>query len=113
MCFISRSLAHRTCAQGETTRTAHGGDCGREPQDRGDRVTYDDCAQCRTKNIATIAPNLLINRGLSPFRKRRVRADAVIASVRTVVVRSGIASFRTAALRVPIASAVKVIRANG
>jgi len=37
----------------------------------------------------------------------------VIVSVRTVVVRSGIASFRTAAFRVPIASAVRVMRANG
>jgi hypothetical protein len=37
----------------------------------------------------------------------------VIVSVRTVVVRSGIASLRTAAFRVPIASAVRAIRAKG
>jgi hypothetical protein len=37
----------------------------------------------------------------------------VMVSVRTVVVRSGIANFRTAAFRVPIASAVRAMRATG
>src|SRR6266566_4965015 len=65
------------------------------------------------KNIATTDPTLLANLGLLPFAIEESAAMPVIVSVRTVVVRSGIASFRTAALRVPIASAVKAIRANG
>ena len=65
------------------------------------------------KNIAATDATLLANLGLSPFASEESAPMPVIVSVRTVVVRSGIASFRTAAFRVPIASAVKVIRANG
>jgi hypothetical protein len=65
------------------------------------------------KNIATTDATLLANLGLLPFAIEESAAMPVIVSVRTVVVRSGIPSFRTAAFRVPIASAVKAIRANG
>ena len=65
------------------------------------------------KNIAATAATLLANLGLLPFASEESAPMPVIVSVRTVVVRSGIASFRTAAFRVPIASAVKAIRANG
>jgi len=65
------------------------------------------------KNIAATDSTLLGNLGLLPFAIEESAAMPVIVSVRTVVVRSGIASFRTAAFRVPIASAVRAIRANG
>ena len=65
------------------------------------------------KNIATTDSTLLANLGLLPFAIEESAPMPVIVSVRTVVVRSGIASFRTAAFRVPIASAVRAIRANG
>ena len=65
------------------------------------------------KNIATTDATLLANLGLLPFAIEESAAMPVIVSVRTVVVRSGIASLRTAAFRVPIASAVRAIRANG
>jgi hypothetical protein len=65
------------------------------------------------KNIAATAATLLANLELLPFASEESAPMPVIVSVRTVVVRSGIASFRTAAFRVPIASAVKAIRANG
>ena len=65
------------------------------------------------KNIATTDPTLLANLGLVPFAIEESAAMPVSVNVRTVVVRSGIASFRTAALRVPMASPVKAIRANG
>jgi hypothetical protein len=65
------------------------------------------------KNIAATDATFLANLGLVPFANEESAPMPVIVSVRTVVVRSGIASFRTAALRVPIASAVKAIRANG
>jgi hypothetical protein len=51
--------------------------------------------------------------GCCRSRAKSPRRFPSIVNVRTVVVRSGIASFRTAAFRVPIASAVKAIRANG
>jgi hypothetical protein len=59
------------------------------------------------KNIATTDSTLLANLGLLPFAIEESAAMPVIVRVRTVVVRSGIASFRTAAFRVPIASAVR------
>jgi hypothetical protein len=65
------------------------------------------------KNVAATAATLLANLGLLPFASEESAPMPVIVNVRTVVVRSGTASFRTAALRVPIASAVKAIRANG
>ncbi len=64
------------------------------------------------KNIAMTDSTLLANLGSLPFANEESAPMAVIVSVRTVVVRSGIASLRTAAFRVPIASAVKAIRAN-
>ena len=64
------------------------------------------------KNIAETDPSLLANLGLLPFAIEESAAIPVIVRVRTVVVRSGIASFRTAAFRVPIASAIRTIRAN-
>jgi len=65
------------------------------------------------KNIAATASALLSNPGLLPFASEESAPMPVIVSVGTVVVRSGIVSLRTAAFRVPIASAVKAIRANG
>jgi hypothetical protein len=65
------------------------------------------------KNIAATDTTLLANLGLSPFAIEESAAMPVIVSVRTVVVRSGIASFRTAAFRVPMATAVNAIKANG
>ena len=65
------------------------------------------------KNIAATDATLLANLGLLPFASEESAPMPVIVSVRTVVVRSGIASLRTAAFRVPIASAVKAIKANG
>jgi len=53
------------------------------------------------KNIAATDPSLLANLGLVPFAMEESAAIPVTVSVRTVVVKSGIASFRTAALRVP------------
>src|SRR6266853_851500 len=64
------------------------------------------------KNIATTDSTLLANLGLLPFAIEESAAMPVIVSVRTVVVRSGIASFRAAAFRVPIASAVRAMRAK-
>ena len=66
-----------------------------------------------TKNIAATASTHLANLGSVPFASEGSAPMPVIVSVRTVVVRSGIASFRTAAFRVPIAGAVKAIRAKG
>src|SRR5258708_31393052 len=57
------------------------------------------------KNIAATDATLLANLGLLTFASEESAPMPVIVSVRTVVVRSGMASFRTAALRVPIASA--------
>ena len=65
------------------------------------------------KNIATTDSTLLANRGLLPFASEESAPMPVIFNVRTVVVRSGIASLRTAAVRVPMASAVRAIRAKG
>src|SRR6476660_6888492 len=65
------------------------------------------------KNIVATDATLLANLGLVPFASAESAPMPVIVNVRTVVVRSGIDSFRTAAFRVPIASAVKAIRANG
>jgi hypothetical protein len=65
------------------------------------------------KNIAATDATLLANLGWVPFASEESAPMPVIVSVRTVVVRSGIASFRTAAFRVPIASAVRAINANG
>ncbi len=49
------------------------------------------------KNIATTASTLLANLGLLPFAIEESAPMPVIVSVRIVVVRSGIASLRTAA----------------
>jgi len=65
------------------------------------------------KNIAATAATLLLNLGLLPFASEESAPMPVIVNVRTVVVRSGIASFRTAAFRVPVASAVNAIKTNG
>jgi len=65
------------------------------------------------KKIAKTEPTLLANLGLLPFAREESAAMPVSVNVRTVVVRSGIASFRTTALRVPMASPVRVIRTNG
>ena len=65
------------------------------------------------KNIATTDSILFAHLGLLPFAIEESAPMPVIVSVSTVVVRSGIASFRTAAFRVPIASAVRAIRAKG
>jgi hypothetical protein len=65
------------------------------------------------RNIAATAATLLANLGLLPFASEESAPMPVIVSVRTVVVRSGMASLRTAAFRVPIASAVNTIRVNG
>jgi hypothetical protein len=65
------------------------------------------------KNIATTDSTLLANLWLLPFAIEESAPMPVIVRVRTVVVRSGIASFRKAALRVPVASAVRAMRANG
>ena len=65
------------------------------------------------KNIVAIDSSLLANLGLLPFASEESAPIPEIVSVRTVVVRSRIASLRTAALHAPIASAVKAIRANG
>jgi len=65
------------------------------------------------KNSATTDSTLLANLGLLPFAIEESAPVPVIVRVRTVVVRSGIASFRTAAFRMPMASAVKTIRTNG
>jgi hypothetical protein len=65
------------------------------------------------KNIATTASTLLANLGLLPLASEESAPMPVIVSVRTVVVRSGIASLRTAAFRVPMATAVNAIKANG
>jgi|HubBroStandDraft_2_1064218.scaffolds.fasta_scaffold916314_2 hypothetical protein len=73
---------------------------------------YDDGTQRRTENIAA-TDALLANLRLLPFANEESAPMPVIVNVRTVVVRSGIASLRTAAFRVPIASAVKAIKANG
>src|SRR5882672_2482432 len=51
------------------------------------------------KNIATTDSTLLANLGLLPFAIEESAAMPVIVSVRTVVVRSGIANFRTAAVQ--------------
>jgi|GEM_PF-5407815 len=74
---------------------------------------YDDGTQRRTENIAATDATLLANLRLLPFANEESAPMPVIVNVRTVVVRSGIASLRTAAFRVPIASAVKAIKANG
>ena len=65
------------------------------------------------KRIAKTEEILLNNLGLLPFASEESAAMPVMVNVKTVVVRSGIASFRTAAFRVPIASAVRAIRAKG
>jgi hypothetical protein len=65
------------------------------------------------KNIAKTEATLLANLGLSPFANEESAAMPVTVNVRTVVVRSGIASFPTAAFRVPIASAVQAISTKG
>jgi hypothetical protein len=65
------------------------------------------------KNIAATASILLANLGLVPFASEESAPMPVIVRVRTVVVRSGIASFWTPAFPVPIASAVKAVRAKG
>ena len=64
------------------------------------------------KNIVATDATLLANLGLLPFASDESAPMPVIVSVRTVVVRSGIASFRTAAFRVPMATAVNAIKAN-
>jgi len=64
------------------------------------------------KNIATTDSTLLPNLGFFPLANDESAPMPVIVSVRTVVVRSGIASFRTAAFRVPMASAVRAIKAK-
>jgi hypothetical protein len=65
------------------------------------------------KKIAKTEPTLLANLGLLPFASEESAAMPVTVNVRTVVVRSGIASFRTTAFRVPMASPVKAIRTSG
>src|SRR5580765_8033999 len=52
------------------------------------------------RNIAATDSTLLANLGLLPFASEESAPMPVIVSIRTVVVRSGIASFRTAAFRV-------------
>src|SRR5258707_11869093 len=64
-------------------------------------------------NIAATDATLLANLGLLPFAVEESAPMPVIVRVRTDVVRSGIASFRKAAFRVPIASTVRAMRANG
>lgn len=63
------------------------------------------------KNIEATDATLLASLGLLPFPSEESAPMPVIVNVRSVVVRSGMASFRTAAFCVPIASAVKSIRA--
>lgn len=63
-------------------------------------------------NMAATDAILLASLGLFPFASEESPPIPVMVSVRTVVVRSGIPSFRIAAFRVPIARAVKAIRAN-
>jgi hypothetical protein len=53
------------------------------------------------KNIARTDSTLLANLGLLPLAIEESAPMPVIVSVRTVVVKSGIASLRTAAFRVP------------
>jgi hypothetical protein len=65
------------------------------------------------KKIAKTEPTLLANLGLLPFASEDSAAMLVTVNVRTVVVKSGIASFRTAAFRVLMASPVKAIRTSG
>jgi hypothetical protein len=66
------------------------------------------------RNIAAATDATLhATRGLLPFASEDSAPIPVIVSVRTVVVRSAIPSFWTAAFRVPMATAVKAIRANG
>jgi hypothetical protein len=55
------------------------------------------------KNIATTASTLLANLGLLPCAIEESAPMPVIVSVRTVVVRSEIASLRTAAFDFPLA----------
>ena len=74
---------------------------------------YDDCTQRRPQKHCSDRRNPFANLGSLPFASAESAPMPVIVNVRTVVVRSGIASFRTAAFRVPIASAVNAIRANG
>jgi hypothetical protein len=50
------------------------------------------------KNIAMTDSTLLANLGLLPFASEESAPMPVIVNVRTVVVRSGIASFRTAVI---------------
>jgi len=65
------------------------------------------------EDIAATDATLLANLGLLPFATEESAPMPVIVNVGTLVVRSGIARFLTAEFRAPIASAVKVIRANG
>src|SRR5579859_1812129 len=61
--------------------------------------------------MAMTAVTLLLHRGLAPPASEESEAMPVTVSVRTVVVRSGTASFLTTALRTPIASAIRTINA--
>jgi hypothetical protein len=60
---------------------------------------YDNCPNAAPKNIAATVATLLANLGLLPLASEESAPMPVIVSVITVVVRSGIASFRTAAFR--------------
>ena len=51
----------------------------------------------------------LCQRGLSPPARLESAANPAIVNVSTVVVKSGIASFRTTELRSPIATAVRAM----
>ena len=53
----------------------------------------------------------LCHRGLLPPAKEESAANPVIVSVKTVVVKSGRAIFRTVAFLIPIASAVRIMTA--
>src|SRR5216684_1105693 len=60
-------------------------------------------------SIARMAAPRLCQRGLSPPARLESAANPAIVNVSTVVVKSGIASFRTTELRSPIANAVRAM----
>src|SRR5258708_15472889 len=59
--------------------------------------------------MAMTAVTLVLHRGLALLASEESEAKPVTVRVRTVVVRSGTASFLTTALRTPIASAIRTI----